>query len=253
MTATTHSRTNSRSAPGFTKAARGGAFGLALGLWGLLITGGAAGLGGCRVSGPEEPPDLTDLARPADQQMVACTAQNCRGCCKDGVCETGNTATTCGTGGGACVRCTGAQVCRAADAICAADPAGRWLLAATQAEISINNPQTGKPWHTDGSAPKAYVAFDTKVLPGVVAQMTGTPAVWGVTWASGFEYLTRDLMNPGIELQVRDQVGATPAATDPILSNKHRTTISDTDFERRRLDFTGWEGVTKITFVLQER
>ena len=43
--------------------------------------------------------------------MIACSPQNCQGCCVRGVCTTGNAPTSCGTNGNACVQCAQGEYC----------------------------------------------------------------------------------------------------------------------------------------------
>jgi hypothetical protein len=50
-----------------------------------------------------------DTSRPAC--LIACSPQNCQGCCAGGVCATGDDPTACGTNGNACATCTQGQSC----------------------------------------------------------------------------------------------------------------------------------------------
>jgi hypothetical protein len=42
---------------------------------------------------------------------IACSPQNCQGCCVGGVCSTGTDPTSCGSGGDLCVQCGSGQSC----------------------------------------------------------------------------------------------------------------------------------------------
>jgi hypothetical protein len=42
---------------------------------------------------------------------IACSPQNCQGCCVRGVCTTGDATTSCGTNGSACVQCAPGEYC----------------------------------------------------------------------------------------------------------------------------------------------
>lgn len=43
--------------------------------------------------------------------MVACSPENCQGCCVGGICSTGTDPTSCGAGGALCVSCANGQSC----------------------------------------------------------------------------------------------------------------------------------------------
>jgi hypothetical protein len=53
----------------------------------------------------------TSNSTPFSVCMIACSPQNCQGCCLGGVCSTGTDPTSCGTGGNACAQCALGQVC----------------------------------------------------------------------------------------------------------------------------------------------
>jgi len=55
----------------------------------------------------------TPLGPDGKPQAVTCTAANCKGCCRDDRCETGDIFTACGVGAKACEQCSGAQQCLA--------------------------------------------------------------------------------------------------------------------------------------------
>ena len=53
----------------------------------------------------------TPLGPDGKPQAVTCTAANCKGCCRDDKCETGDVVTGCGVGAKACELCSGAAKC----------------------------------------------------------------------------------------------------------------------------------------------
>jgi len=53
----------------------------------------------------------TPLGPDGKPQAVTCTPANCKGCCRDDKCETGDSLSGCGVGAKACEQCTGAQEC----------------------------------------------------------------------------------------------------------------------------------------------
>ena len=51
------------------------------------------------------------LATPFPTCTIACSPQNCQGCCVGGICSMGTDPTSCGTGGNACAQCAQGQSC----------------------------------------------------------------------------------------------------------------------------------------------
>ncbi|CAM3960190.1 hypothetical protein G4177_33945 [Corallococcus sp. ZKHCc1 1396] len=127
-----------------------------------------AGCGGDEDPGEDKPTPVT------------CSASNCTGCCFNNTCQTGNTASSCGKAGAACVACNAAQVCKT-DQSCGVDPAGVWLVQPVSAQITASN--NGTAWDADASAPDVFVEMG---CPGSTVP-SFTPEVQSYTpaWTSG--------------------------------------------------------------------
>jgi len=95
-----------------------------------------------------------------------CSASTCPdGCCAQERCITQRTKNTCGTGGAACKPCGGCQTCGPSGA-CAVDPASRWTIVCSSAELTTEPPSGGNNWdpgngELGGHNPDPFCQFET--------------------------------------------------------------------------------------------
>jgi len=95
-----------------------------------------------------------------------CSASTCpNGCCAQGQCITQRTKSACGTGGVACKACGGCQTCGPSGA-CAVDPASRWTIVCSSAQLTTNPPSGGNNWdpgngEIGGHNPDPFCQFET--------------------------------------------------------------------------------------------
>ena len=208
---------------------------------------------GCGEVGKGPETDTPDLGAAADLgATLSCSPKNCAGCCSNGVCQPGNTRTYCGTAGGVCGVCSASQSC-GADSFCSYDPAGSFLFAVVQAELSTTNPTTSMPWRSNGMAPQPLVQFDTANRTNVVTPTSSTnPPGWLAVWREGFFYKAKDLLSTGVKLQVFDRTAVTPLMLTP-MSSPHSITLTQKDLDAGSVEYVGWEGVKKILLVLERQ
>jgi hypothetical protein len=109
-----------------------------------------------------------------------CSASNCTGCCFNNTCQAGNTASSCGKAGAACIACGSVQVCKA-DQTCGMDPNSVWRVQPVSARITSSD--NGTYWDGDDSAPDVFVWMQ---CPGA-ATSSSTPEVesYNPAWTTG--------------------------------------------------------------------
>ncbi len=131
----------------------------------------------------------------------ACGPANCSGCCFNGACQAGTATAACGTNGGACVTCTGPNICSTTQT-CALDPGSQWRLVPVSGSFS-----TTGDWDVGNGAP------DTRVFlycpAGAATASVSTPEVsdnFTPTYtATGSCIMTASaLMTTGFDIRVID-------------------------------------------------
>lgn len=131
-----------------------------------------------------------------------CGPSNCLGCCFNGACQLGTTATGCGKGGSACLQCAANQVCRA-DQTCGVDPESTWLVQPVSATIASSN--NGTAWDGDNSGPDVKVYM---YCPATSSTASATPEAsdtYTPAWSTGgCTAKAKELLADGWGFQVID-------------------------------------------------
>ncbi len=98
-----------------------------------------------------------------------CSSANCTGCCFNDACQTGNTASACGKGGGSCFQCINGAVCKT-DQTCGIDPNSTWRIQPASATVTTKNGGAAD-WDFGGGAPDPYAVL---YCPAGAAMATAT-------------------------------------------------------------------------------
>lgn len=136
---------------------------------------------------------------------AVCSPATCpSGCCNGTKCETGKTATACGTGGSLCSACPGQAPCKS-DQTCGVDPESLWKVQPLSATISAKN--QGNDWDVGAGAPDPFVQL---WCPASAVSVTGTTPTaydtYSPTWSSGGCVMkAKDLFVFGYGLAVWDE------------------------------------------------
>lgn len=177
----------------------------------------------------------------------ACGPSNCLGCCFNGACQPGTTATGCGKGGGACLQCSANQVCRA-DQACGVDPESTWLVQPVSATIASSN--NGTAWDGDNSGP------DVKVYgwcPDTSASATATPEAsdtYTPTWSTGgCTAKAKDLLADGWGFQVID----VDLVNDDTITARLKVTLREQDFVQGGFSLQPTGGLTALQVRLTKQ
>ncbi|OGR13009.1 MAG: hypothetical protein A2341_28120 [Deltaproteobacteria bacterium RIFOXYB12_FULL_58_9] len=131
-----------------------------------------------------------------------CTAANCAGCCLDGTCQPGDTASACGKSAIECAQCGNDQICRV-DQTCGVDPDSNWKVQPVAGTIAADN--DGVEWDVDNSAPDVVVNLNCPPLGGTWDSQTPEVQSYDPTWTTGGCIATAsDLLSAGLEIQMFD-------------------------------------------------
>jgi hypothetical protein len=177
-----------------------------------------------------------------------CGPQTCAGCCFNGACQPGNTASACGKSGVVCSACGTNQVCKT-DQTCGVDPNSQWRVQPLSAVITSTN--NGASWDGDGSAPDPFIAMICP--PGSAPKQTSTPAVQDTlqpSWTTGGCVTTAGalLAEPWV-FQPYDEDFS---AHDPI-SQAWSYQFREADFIEGTVNLNAGGGLTSITVQLQKQ
>ena len=152
----------------------------------------------------------------------ACSATTCAGCCFNGVCQTGNTVSACGQGGGQCAQCVTNQICLT-DQTCGVDPQSSWLVLPTSASISSTN--NGNDWDFGGGAPDPFVQLWCP--PSASSVTSQTPSVtdsFSPTWSTGGCVMkAKDLLALGYAAEVWDA----DVSSNDIIAGKSNIAVTE--------------------------
>ncbi len=177
-----------------------------------------------------------------------CSAATCTGCCFNGQCQTGNTASACGKAGSACTACGNNQVCKV-NQTCGVDPESRWRVQPLSAVITPTN--NGAQWDTGGSPPDPFIVMGCPPLSAPI--QTSTPAVADTlnpTWTSGGCVTTAAaLLSEPWQFQPYDE---DISSHDPI-SQAWAYQFEEGDFQKGTITLNAGGGLTSITVQLQKQ
>lgn len=147
-----------------------------------------------------------------------CSGAPCEGCCLNGVCQPGDTATACGNGGQRCSACDRDQIC-GAERICVFDPEGVWLVQPGNATLAPNN--GGNPWDPDGSAPDPFVRAWCPGEQSPTRTPTDPDTLEPSWYSGGCTAFAKDLLANGFSLQVVDDDGD----AEEVVTNVFQVTV----------------------------
>lgn len=177
---------------------------------------------------------------------ASCSAATCaQGCCAGGTCQPGTTTAQCGKQGAACVACPATDLCKA-DQTCGLDPAGRWQLQPTSAQVAPDN--FGVGWDSFGGAPDTFLEL---WCPATQSNITSsTPTVtndYAPTWTSGSCTATAaQWLADGLGFDAWEDDGL----SDDLMTAFTVVPLSETDLRAGTKTIGPAEGLDSLTFTL---
>lgn len=183
----------------------------------------------------------TDLGAGADLAMGAsCSAANCAGCCRGGVCQGGASATECGKSGAACQVCDSLYACLP-ERTCGLDLTQKWGLTFLRAVISARKPN-GDVWDFPGGDPDPFIQGTNYKLTSVENNTTSP------YWNSEGTYTLQELQN-GIQLTMYDE----DVSFNDVISDTRILRVTEADLRAGQIVWKGWGSVIEMHFGLRKK
>lgn len=191
--------------------------------------------------------DSASTGTTATSGTQTCSATNCAGCCFNGQCQSGNTASACGKDGATCAACGASQICKT-DQTCGVDPDGTWLVQPTAATITQTN--NGTSWDGDSSGPDVFINMQCPATTPVSSHTPTADDTWTPSWSSGgCTTKASFLLAQPFVFQPWDE----DLTSDDPISDALQIQFTEANLSAGTVNATGLGGLQTITFQLTKQ